>query len=66
MINVPGTACATCGHYACVCTIRREHEEACKYRRAAACDIPIACDHGFDVCRACDPCTCAVVKGKEP
>ena len=38
-----------------------EHVEGCRRRKAATCAIPIECDHGFDVCPVCDPCTCAEV-----
>lgn len=54
----PGEACAKCGHFACVCTIRARHKDDCKFRLAAACATPIECDHGRDVCSICDPCTC--------
>lgn len=51
--------CGVCGHFACVCGIRAEHVEACRYRAAAACPVAIfECDHGHDVCPICDPCTC--------
>lgn len=50
--------CPVCDHYACVCTIRAQHEASCRYRRAAASAVGIECDHGFDVCPICDPCTC--------
>lgn len=48
----------TCGHFACVCAIRAAHKETCSFRRAATGPVGIACDHGFDVCPKCDPCTC--------
>lgn len=52
-------ACEICQHFACICGIRTEHEKGCKFRRAATCAFPIACDHGRDVCPVCDPCTCS-------
>lgn len=50
--------CDVCGHIACVCKIQKVHDDDCKFRRAATCPIPIECDHGYDVCPMCDPCTC--------
>lgn len=50
--------CETCGHLACVCGIRREHDEECKFRIAATGSVGIECSHGRDVCPVCDPCTC--------
>lgn len=50
--------CAVCKHFACVCVIRKNHKEGCKFLRAATCDIAVECDHGYDVCHKCDPCTC--------
>ena len=48
----------TCGHIQCVCHIERGHKEDCPFRIATCCAIPIECDHGYDVCPQCDPCTC--------
>lgn len=56
--EVPIFACITCGHFACVCPVIRDHAEDCKYRRAVACAVAVECDHGLDVCPICDPCTC--------
>lgn len=51
--------CETCGHIACVCDVIRDHPNPdCRFRRSTTCPIPVACDHGFDVCPECDPCTC--------
>ncbi len=55
------TACSICGHFACVCKILADHKEGCPYRRSATCSVPIECDHGYDVCPECDPCTCEAV-----
>lgn len=52
--------CEVCGHIECVCRIKAVHAEDCKLRRSATCAVPIACEHGYDVCPICDPCTCAV------
>lgn len=58
----PIHACSKCRHFACVCRIKEEHEENCEFRRAATCDIPIACEeHGRDTCPMCAPCTCVGV-----
>ncbi len=35
------------------------HKEECKFRVATECAIAIECEHGYDVCPKCDPCTCA-------
>lgn len=50
--------CDACGMLACTCNIQRRHSDDCKFRLAATCSIPIECDHGYDVCPQCDPCTC--------
>lgn len=50
--------CTVCGHLACVCPTIKAHVEGCKFRAAVACPVAIECDHGFDVCPECDPCTC--------
>lgn len=57
-ISIDPTACKGCGYFACVCKIRAEHSRTCRYLIAALCPVGIACDHGFDVCPICDPCTC--------
>jgi len=38
------------------------HDEGCQFKLAAGGTIPIACDHGYDACPICDPCTCPVKK----
>ncbi len=50
--------CSKCGHIACVCQIRRDHVESCRFRISATCAVGIECEHGRDVCPTCDPCTC--------
>lgn len=35
------------------------HAEDCKLRLAVMCTTPVECDHGYDVCPECDPCTCS-------
>lgn len=34
------------------------HAEACEFFIAETCAIAIECEHGYDVCPTCDPCTC--------
>jgi len=58
-------SCSHCGHFACVCSILENHLDGCQFRLAATCSIPVECDHGFDVCPTCDPCTCELVKAKK-
>jgi hypothetical protein len=54
--------CDACGFICCVCAIRAAHKKGCKYRTSMECPVGIECEHGFDVCPICDPCTCAEVK----
>ena len=54
-------ACGVCLYFDCVCEIRRQHRDGCKFRAAATCPVGIACEHGVDVCPTCDPCTCKAV-----
>lgn len=39
----------------------RGHRRRCLCARAVRARVGIECPHGYDVCPACDPCTC----GKE-
>jgi hypothetical protein len=55
--NEAGTACKKCDHFACVCNILATHNEKCLYRLATT-GVAIECEHGYDVCPRCDPCTC--------
>lgn len=57
-IIIDPVPCPDCEYFACICNIRARHAQGCKFRTSATCAIPIACDHGFDVCPDCDPCTC--------
>jgi hypothetical protein len=34
------------------------HKTSCRFRRAETCALPVECEHGYDVCPKCDPCTC--------
>ncbi len=52
----------TCNFLACICTIEQLHDVKCKFRISATCAIAIECEHGFDVCPKCDPCTCEKAK----
>lgn len=56
--------CKECKHLACVCDIIAKHSEDCKFRKSSTCAIPIECQHGFDVCPECDPCTCKPMETK--
>ncbi len=47
----PGIDCA-CRH--------AKHADDCPFKIAATMTIAIECDHGYDVCPKCDPCTCGV------
>lgn len=47
-----------CGHIVCVCHIKKNHKDGCKFRLASTCAVPFECEHGFDACPTCDPCTC--------
>ena len=38
------------------------HDRTCLYARAVRCRVAIECEHGYDVCPTCDPCTCATKK----
>ncbi len=59
--------CPECGHLTIAgenceaCRIRAAHREGCAFRLSATCAIPIECEHGYDVCPTCDPCSCAEV-----
>lgn len=53
-----------CDQIACICTKAREHKKTCRYRKSLTCPVPIECEHGFDVCPICDPCTCKKAKKK--
>lgn len=56
---MPLIGCPHCGNLCtCTCKIQREHSEGCRYRRAAQMSVELACDHGFQACPICDPCTC--------
>ena len=35
-----------------------KHRPDCPLLRAVKCAVPIECEHGYDVCPQCDPCTC--------
>lgn len=35
------------------------HARYCRFRVAREGALAVVCDHGFDVCPECDPCTCA-------
>lgn len=62
--RLSSVGCKKCGHLACICKILAEHEKGCSYRFAAVCAVPIECEHGYDVCPTCDPCTCKKQQSK--
>lgn len=39
--------------------VKRGHAVHCRFRLATTCTTPIECEHGYDVCPQCDPCTCS-------
>lgn len=51
-------SCGVCGHFECICGVRKQHKEDCPFRRAMTCPVGIECEHGREVCPICDPCTC--------
>lgn len=38
-----------------------KHRRSCRFRRAMVAPVPVECEHGYDVCSECDPCTCAML-----
>lgn len=42
----------------CVCLVKRQHQEDCRFRVSLTCAVPIECEHGVDVCPHCDKCDC--------
>jgi hypothetical protein len=52
--------CSVCGYLSCVCNVLKRHEIGCKFRFSVTCPVAIECEHGYDVCPICDPCTCGV------
>lgn len=52
-------SCEKCGMLACVCSLEARHAADCRFRVAAACAVGVECEHGYDVCPTCDPCTCS-------
>jgi hypothetical protein len=51
-------SCGVCGHFDCICEVKKQHDEDCPFRRAMVCAVGIECEHGREVCPICDPCTC--------
>lgn len=41
------------------------HDKKCSFAIANRCAIPVECEHGYDVCPMCDPCTCPEKKDTE-
>ncbi len=52
--------CPTCGiiREGCICQLQKAHKPDCRFMRAARLSVELACDHGFQACPICDPCTC--------
>ncbi len=42
--------------------VKKLHAPDCPFYRAANCPVGIECDHGYDVCPICDPCTCTALE----
>lgn len=55
--------CPKCGRLACVCEVKRVHAKDCPFQIAVSCAVAIECEHGYDVCPKCDPCTCGTGDG---
>jgi len=55
-----------CGQIQCVCSHVKGHKVKCKFRVSTLCAVPIECEHGFDVCPQCDPCTCGSLPKTRP
>lgn len=34
------------------------HFDGCQFKKAATTRVAVACEHGYDTCPLCDPCTC--------
>lgn len=61
MSQVIPTSCRRCGNLvACTCDLAKSHKAGCDYLRAATLGLELACEHGFQACPKCDPCTCGV------
>lgn len=54
--------CKKCGFICCICQVQKDHEPGCTYRLSMQCPVGIECDHGYDVCPLCDPCTCEEIR----
>jgi len=39
-------------------TLSVQHKRTCRFRIAETCAVGVECEHGYDVCPMCDPCTC--------
>lgn len=44
----------------CVCQVLQQHNPGCRFRVAAGLSFELACEHGFQACPICDPCTCGI------
>ena len=50
--------CPGCGSVTCYCEQKARHRGDCRYLRAARLSFELACDHGYQACPECDPCSC--------
>jgi hypothetical protein len=52
--------CGKCGLIieSCVCALREKHMPDCRYLIAASLSVELVCEHGFQACPRCDPCSC--------
>lgn len=54
-----GKACLKCDNLVtCICTLKEQHKPNCRYLIVAGLSVEIPCDHGYQACPTCDPCTC--------
>lgn len=51
--------CRYCERIACVCSTNIAHDLSCLFRIATSGVVAVECEHGYDCCPKCDPCTCA-------
>lgn len=42
----------------CVCELQLRHQPKCRFLLASQLSVELACEHGFQACPTCDPCTC--------
>ncbi len=58
-IDTIGGACVRCGNLVhCTCTLQERHQPGRRFVRAAMLSVELACEHGYQACPLCDPCSC--------